>query len=1080
MKLYYLILSVLLGSTVSAQTSPTLLLQQPDLKGNQITFIYGADVWLYQIGDKQATRITSTPAIESDPHLSPDGRTIAFTSNRTGDPSVYKVGVEGGNPVRLTYHPSGSYVRGWGNDGSFVYYASPRDAAPTGYHRLWKVSKDGGPESQLTMQWATDANYSPDAKSMVIDRVTRWDKEWRGYRGGQNTPLSILNIEDKSEILLPHDRTTDIQPVWLDDKIYFISDRNGVMNIWSYDTQTSELEQLTNLTGSDIKSLTGDDKRLAFEKDGTFHLLDLKTNQSRPLPIKVTGDFPWAQKRWKDVTESITNVSLSSSGKRAIMESRGEIFTVPTEYGDPRNISNSSGAADRRPVWSPLGDKVAWFTDEGQKEYVLRIASQDGISEKKDFPIGNSRLGWEPVWSPDGKYLAFNDDDVRIKVLNIESGKIETIDAGGANLERGNMGLTWSPDSKWLAYSKTSPNNFKRIYIWSVDSEKTRPVTNEMAHSESPVWDLDRKHLYFISSTDLALGSGWANTSSILAEPRYSAYLINLQKDEPSPFALRSDEEEAKKEEKEDKEDKKDDDNKDSAAKNITIDFENIEARIIALPMPVRNYGYLTAGPAESVFIAEYIESSPGATIHKFSLEDREANVFTNNANQFSVSADGKKAIAKTGSSWEVFDTSVKEGKGKPLNFKLNMDLDPTAEWKQIFEEAWRYQRDYFYDPNMHGRNWDTVYKRYEPLLSYVKHRSSLNYILDQMNGELSVGHSFVFGGDYPDTEKYPTGLLGANLSTENGRWRIKRIFTTESWNPELSSPLSKPGLKVSTGDYIVGVNGKEITAEDNIFEALQGTRGIQTVIHLNSSPVFKDSRKVTVEPIGSENGLRQKAWIEDNRRKVDELSDGKLAYVWVPNTAGSGFSNFNRYLFAQQDKQGAVIDERFNGGGLLDDYMVDLLTRELRAAITNEVPNGKAFKLPAGIHGPKVLLINELAGSGGDYFPWVFRHQNAGKLIGKRTWGGLVKSSVHYAFIDGGAMTAPDNAVFDPIKKEWIGENKGIAPDIEVRQSAKALHEGRDPQLEKAIEVLLEELKNRVEPDMSPPAFSSPAKSDR
>ncbi len=1075
MKSFFLALSVCLCFSVSAQNSGTLLLQQPDMKGNHITFIYGADVWLYKIGDKQASRITSTPAIESDPHLSPDGKSIAFTSNRTGDPSVYKVSIEGGNPERLTYHPSGSYVRGWANDGSFIYYASPRDAAPTGYHRLWKVSPEGGPETQLTVQWAADADYSPDGNSLVIERVTRWDEEWRGYRGGQNTPLSILNMKDKSEILLPHNKTTDVEPVWIGNKIYFLSDRDGIMNIWSYDTKTSALEKLSSLAGSDIKSLTGDGKSLAFEKDGGFHLLDTETGTTKKLNIQVVGDFPWAEKRWEDVTESATNVSLSSSGKRAIMESRGEIFTVPTEFGDPRNITNTSGAADRRPVWSPLGDKVAWFTDEGQKQYVLRIASQDGMSEIKDIPIGNSRLGWEPVWSPDGKYLAFNDDDVRIKVLDLETEKIKTIDVGGVNIERGNLGLTWSPDSKWLAYSKTSPNNFKRIYIWSVAEDISRPVTNEMAHSVSPAWDLDKKHLYFLSSTDLALGSGWANTSSMLAEPRYSAYLINLQKDEPSPFALRSDEEEAKKEEKADKkeEDKKEGD------RSIQIDFENIESRTIALPMPIRNYRYLTAGPEGSVFIAENVENSPGSTIHKFVLKDRESNTFTSNASQFSVSADGQKAIGRSGSSWQVFDTSGKEGKGNPLNFKLNMDLDPVAEWKQIFEEAWRYQRDYFYDPDMHGRNWETVYQRYEPLMKYVKHRASLNYILDQMNGELSVGHSFVFGGDYPDTEEYPTGLLGADLVTENGRWRIKRIFTTESWNPELSSPLSKPGLKVSTGDYIVGVNGKEITAKDNIFEALQGTRGVQTVIHLNSYPNFKDSWKETVEPIRSENGLRQKAWIEDNRRKVDELSGGKLAYVWVPNTSGAGFSNFNRYLFAQQDKQGAVIDERFNGGGLLDDYMVDLLTRELRAAITNEVPNGKAFKLPAGIHGPKVLLINELAGSGGDYFPWVFRHQNAGKLVGQTTWGGLVKSSVHYPFIDGGAMTAPDNAVFDPIEKEWIGENKGIAPDIEVRQTAKALNEGKDPQLEKAVEILLNELKNRPEPDMTPPPFSTPAKTN-
>ncbi|OEJ98931.1 protease [Flavivirga aquatica] len=1068
--------------TSSAQQKGTLLLEQPNMSKTHITFVHGGDIWITPIGEKQALRITSTVAVESDPHISPDGKLIAFTSNRTGDASVYVVSIEGGNPTRLTYHPSAAFVRGWSNDGSYIYYASSRDTAPARYHRLWKVTKDGGPELQLTSQWATDANYSPDGKSMVIDRVRRWDKEWRAYRGGQNTPLSILNMKNMNEVLLPNNKSTDIYPIWLKDKIYFLSDRDLTMNIWCYSTTSSTLKQITTFKGADIKSLTGKENQLIYERNGALHLFDLNTKKSQQLHIKVNGDFPWAQKKWKDVSKSARSVSLSPSGKRVIMQSRGEIFTVPAEYGDSRNITNTSDAADRKPIWSPLGDKIAWFTDNNKKEYVLRVTSQDGMSKIKDYSIGESKLGWEPIWSPDGKYIAFNDDDVRIRLLNLETEKIATIDIGGINLERGNLGLTWSPDSKWLAYSKTSPNNFKRIYVWSLESNKTQAITNELAHSISPTWDLDGKHMYFISSTDLALRSGWANTSSMMANPKFTCYVVNLRNNDPSPFELRSDEEKEKKDKK-DKDNKKSEGkdkktDKDSAKKTIVkIDFDNIEQRTIALPMPTRNYRYVTSGAKGSVFISERLPNTLANTIHKFTLKDRKSKVFLEKANQFSVSANGKKAIAKTGPSWKIFNTSAAKGKGKAVQVKLKMHLDVQAEWKQIFEEAWRYQRDYFYDPNMHGRNWQKVYKRYAPLLPHVKHRSSLNYILDQMNGELSVGHSFVSGGDYPETEKYPTGLLGADFVSEKGHWKIDRIYTTETWNPNLSSPLSKPGMKAQTGNYIVGINGKEIKAKDNIFKALQGTRGVQTVIHINTSPEFKGAWTETVKPLRNENALRQRAWIEDNKRKVDKLSNGKLAYVWVPNTGGSGVNYFNRYLFAQQDKLGAVIDERFNGGGLLDDYMVDLLTRKLRAAITNEVPNGKAFKLPAGIHGPKVLLINELAGSGGDYFPWIFRHQNAGKLIGQTTWGGLVKSSTHYSFIDGGRMTAPDNAVFDPIKKEWIGENKGIAPDISIRQDAKSISEGKDPQLERAVEELLKQLKSTKEIDMIPPTFSKPAK---
>jgi tricorn protease len=423
----------------------------------------------------------------------------------------------------------------------------------------------------------------------------------------------------------------------------------------------------------------------------------------------------------------------------------------------------------------------------------------------------------------------------------------------------------------------------------------------------------------------------------------------------------------------------------------------------------------------------------------------------------------------------KVVKTSAANAKGgESLKVNLQMKLNRTEEWEQIFEETIRYEKDYFYDSNLHGRDWNTVYKRYKPLISFVKHRADLTYILDQINGELSVGHSFVGGGDYPDTERTQVGLLGADLISQNGRWLIDRIYTTESWNPGLTGPLDAPGLNIKEGYYIVGINGRELRGEDNIYEFLDGTVGKQTILHINDKAVFKDHWTEIVEPISSEYSLRQRTWVEDNRRLVDKLSNGRLGYVWVPNTGGPGFVSFNRYFFAQQDKEGAVIDERFNGGGLLDDYMVDLMTRSLRAALTNEVPNGKPMTLPAGILGPKVLLINELAGSGGDFFPWVFRQQNAGKLIGMTTWGGLVKSSTHYALIDGGRVTAPDNAVFDPIANEWIAENKGVAPDIEVRQDAKSLSEKKDPQLERAVQELMKQLGSKKQ--ITVPKFSEPA----
>ena len=493
------------------------------------------------------------------------------------------------------------------------------------------------------------------------------------------------------------------------------------------------------------------------------------------------------------------------------------------------------------------------------------------------------------------------------------------------------------------------------------------------------------------------------------------------------------------------------------------------------------NYYATAAGPEGTLFLAQRRKDSPGGLLKKFTLKEREAKEFASGLREFSVSGDGKMILVRTMQGWTVAKTGGASTKGgESLKPQLKMKLDRLAEWKQMFEEAWRYERDYFYDPGMHGRDWQQVYERYAPLVEHVRHRADLSYILDQVNGELSVGHSFVFGGDMPETETSQVGLLGADLSVENGRWRVQRIYTTESWNPRLSSPLDRPGLEVSEGTYLVGINGRELTAADNPYEYLDGTAGRQTILHLSDDPQFDGHREETVVPIRSEYALRQRGWVEDNRRRVDELSDGKLAYVWVPNTSGSGFVNFNRYFFAQQDKLGAVIDERFNGGGLLDDYMVDLMTRQPRAAITNEVKDGKSFLLPAGILGPKVLLINERAGSGGDFFPWVFRQQQAGPLIGATTWGGLVKSSVHYGLVDGGALTAPDNAVFDPVKGEYIGENVGIAPDIPVRQDAQALSAGRDPQLERGVAELLKMLEGKKELDLGRPEYPRPALTPR
>jgi tricorn protease len=1069
----------------------TRLIRQPSISQTSIVFAYGGDIWVTDFDNQKTLRLTSTPAVESNPQFSPDGKMVAFSSNRSGVTQVYIVPAEGGDPKRLTWYPASAVVCGWSPDGRKVLYSTSRDNPPSGFARLWTVSVDGGPSVAVSNQWGFNGSFSSDGTQIVIDRIQRWDVEWRHYRGGQNTPLVILNLKDQSEKLLPNESTFDIHPLWLGKLIYFLSDRDRTSNIWSYNPETGDLKQVTQFKGSDVKWLGGNGNLIAFERDGYLNLLDLSSNETRKLNITINADFPWAETRWEDVTGSATNASLSPTGKRVLLEARGDIFTIPAENGDARNITGTSGAADHAPVWSPKGNDIAWFSDADGKGYALMIASQDGLSKPRTFSIGESKMAWEPTWSPDGKLIAFVDDKVRIRIVNVENGTIKTVDTGGVNTERGDMGLIWSHDSGWLAYTKTGSNNFRQIKVWSLKNDSIYAMTNSFADSFSPAWDRDGSHLYFLASTNLALGSGWANTSAITSDPSYAVYIINLKKDDSSPFKPKSDEETAAEEKKTEpatqkpvkgkSPEKGTRDTTQTASKGpspVIINFGNLERRTIAIPLPRGNYRLVISGPSGTAFIGEQKEGVNGLVLQKYTLDKREAKEFISGASQISVSGDGNKMLARMGSDWKIMNTASPSGSdGKSVKVSLKTRLDRFAEWKQIFEEAWRYEQDYFYDPGLHGRNWKEVYEKYSPLIPYIRHRTDLTYILDQMNGELSVGHSFVFGGDFPTVDRSSAGVLGADLVAENKHWKIKRIYSTESWNPELSSPLDRPGIKVEEGYYIVGINGREITDADDPFQFLDGTLDIQTTLHINRAPEFAGSWKEIVKPIGSEFNLRQRAWVEDNRRMVDKLSDGKLAYVWVPNTGSGGFVSFNRYFFAQQDKKGAVIDERFNGGGLLDDYMVDLMNRKLRAAITNEAPNGIPFRLPAGILGPKVLLINEMSGSGGDFFPWVFRQQKTGPLIGMRTWGGLVKSSVHYSLVDGGGLTAPDNAVFDPINNKWIAENEGIPPDIVVRQDAVSLSQGKDPQLERAVMEALRLLEQQGEIRIMPPAFPVPAK---
>ena len=1048
---------------------PARLLRQPTISATSIAFEYGGDLWLVARGGGDARRLTSTAQMESDPHFSPDGKWIAFTSTRSGAPGVYVMSTDGGDARRLTWNPSPSSARGWTPDGRQVLYASSAGSAPTGYNRLYTVPVEGGPPKLIPEPMAMRGDFSADGKRIVVDRVTRWDVEFRNYRGGQNTPLTILDLATLEETRLPNDRSGDIHPVWLGDAIYFISDRDFAQNVWSYDTRTKALKQVTHVKDADVKTLSGGGGMLVFEQDGWIHTLDPATGQSRRVDINVRGDFPWAMPVWKDVAATISGASLSATGKRALFESRGEIFTVPVEKGDTRNLTRSPGAADHAPVWSPDGKQVAWFSDSGSG-YVLRIGAQEGVTPTRDIPVGESKMAWAPAWSPDGSRIAFVDGRAHLRVVEVATGKIVTADTDGGIQDRAAASPTWSPDSKWLAYAKVMPNQFRRIMVWSLADGTTHALTDGLASASNPAWDRNGKYLYFLASTDLGMTSGWADLSSVTRRSTQGVYLLLLRAGESSPLLPESDDETVSPAKRE---------GADTAKVTVTIDFSRPDRRTIALPLPVRDYAAIATGATGVLFVTERVPNQQGATIHRFDLAKRKTDVFVTGAQLASTSADGKKLLYRQLQNWFVVGTDAPPTAAAPgrLTVNLQMRLDPAQEWKQIFEEAWRMERDFFYAPNTHGADWPAVHARYAPLIPYVRHREDLTYILDMLGGELSVGHSFTGGGDVPAGEDTRPGMLGADLVADGTRWRIARIFTSESWNPELKAPLDAPGVRAAAGHYLLAINGVGLTTADDPYRLLDGTADRQTVLTLNDRPVEDGAWTATVVPVRNESGLRTRAWVEDNRRRVDSLSNGKLAYVWVPNTGNGAIQSFDRYYFAQQDKDGAVIDERFNGGGNLDDYMVMLMSRRIVGGITNDAPGGTPFKVPVGgVPGPKVLVTNELAGSGGDFFPWVFRTLQVGPLVGTRTWGGLVASCVPYLLVDNGFITSPCSGVYDANGK-WVAEGVGVPPDIEVLQDAKSISVGRDPQLERAVLEGLKLMSSRGEKRAVPGAFPTPAR---
>ena len=1035
----------------------TQLLRQPTVSSSEIVFVYANDLWKTSIKGGNAIRLTSNEGYESSPHFSKDGKQIAFTAEYDGNTDVYVIPSEGGEPKRLTWHPGGDFVQGWTPDGK-VLFRSGREARPTQTAKFFTVSPKGGLPVALDIPRAAFGEISPDGKHIAYVPITFWDPEWRNYRGGQAMPIWIVNMKTKDLIRTPQPtKERHLDPVWIDNTVYYLSERDYASNIWSFDPITKVEKQLTFHKKFDIKSLDASADKIVYEQGGYLHLLNPTTGATEQLNINVNGDMNFARTRWENIAaRQLSNPQISPTGKRALFEHRGEIFSVPKENGSWRNLTNSSGVADRAPVWSPKGDKVAWFSD-ASGEYQLVVANQNGANQKS-YKLPNHTFYFQPDWSPDGSHIAYSDTDYNIWIINLDNGKAKKVASDNYAHPNRTMNPVWSPDSKWIAYPKQLKSHFKAIFAYNIDTKKTLQLTDGIADAISPVWDESGKYLYFLASTNYALQSGWLDMSSFDASVVRNLYALVLSKKDKAPNAPKSDEEKGASDKKESG-DKKEG----VPGVTVTIDTDDIYNRIVALDMPTRDYSALAEGPKNTVFVAENIPNQRGLTLLKYDLKKNKADEFAAGVTQMVTSSDRKNILLQRNGAWQIVGTS---GKPKPSDGRLTMNLrvkvDPTEEYHQIFKEGWRYMRDFLYVNNTHGAPWDDIYEWYSPWIKHVRHRTDLNYVVDIMSGEISIGHSYVSGGDLPNINRVPVGLLGCDITIENGAYRITKIYTGENWNPGMEAPLALPGLGVKTGDYILAINGEALNTNTNPYGLLEQTAGREISLTINSTPSKTGAREILVKPARSERGLRTTDWIEGNRRKVDELSGGKLAYVYVPNTGGGGFSSFNRYYFSQQDKKGVIVDERNNGGGAAADYMIDIMSRELFGYFNSKSHDNRPWTTPmAGIWGPKVMLINERSGSGGDLLPYMFHAKQLGPLVGTRTWGGLVGTWDTPPFIDGGRMVAPRGGFYD-VDGNWAVEGTGIAPDIEVIQDPKTVLQGKDPQLEKGVAEALRLLKTQ------------------
>ncbi len=1090
--LLVLCLVVLLAAGSVFAAPESRLMRFPDISGDKIVFTHGGDLWLVPVTGGTATRLTSHAGGEVFPKFSPDGTTIAFSGFYDGNFDVYTIPAAGGVPKRLTFHPNGDMVVEWHPSGDRVLFRSVRESKTNPgprYHRLFTIGRDGGYPEALPLFEGELTSYSSDGNKIAYNRMSREFRTWKRYRGGMAQDIWLYDLEKNEVEQLTDFEGTDAFPMWYRDRIYFVSDRKHTMNIYCLDLNTREVREITGHKEYDVKWPSLGRDAIVYENGGELYVLDLNTEKSGKIKVHVPSELNMKRSRYKKVSNLVGGFALSRTGKRAAFEARGDIFTVPAEKGEVRHLTKSSGSRERSPEFSPDGKWIAYFSDR-TGEYEIYIRKPDGTGDEIKVTTGVHNYPFNLHWSPDSKKLIYHDQTFSLYYVDVDKKKIHKIDED----EWFDMNdYSWSSDSKWIAYSRNGDNSNGSIFLYSLEEKKSYRVTSDFHNDYNPEFGPESKYLYFFSDRMAHFQFDRFEFNINYVYPT-NLCVTTLKADTPSLLAPESDEvEEKKDEEKEENGDKKDDDKKDKKKdkdgdkkdkdgekkedEDLKVDFEGIEERVIALPIGTGNFGGLVTAEGK-VFYADFPtvpittahEQHPGFTLKFFDIEERESKTVISGIIGYDFSADRKKILYRTRQAFGIIDAGAdkKAGDESISTGDMQMKVDPVAEWKQMFYEAWRLERDFFYVDNMHGVDWKKMKKRYEVFLPYLTSRDDLNYIIGELIAELNIGHAYVGGGDFPGPRRVNVGVLGCDfeIDKKTGLYRFGKIYNGRNWDQQFRAPLVQPGISISEGDYLFEINGVELKYPMNPYELLETLAGVQTVIKVGSKADGKDAKEYTVEPASGDINLRYDDWVESNRKKVLEATGGRVGYLHVPNTAVWGLAEFGKHFYSQVNLDGIIIDVRYNSGGWMPNLFVDRLGRRIQSYWAQRYGRLQQFPVSAP-RGHLACVTNAYAGSGGDAFPYLFRQAGLGPLIGKRTWGGLVGMNRGIALVDGGRVTVPTIGFID-LEGEYTVENYGVPPDIEVDNRPDLVVKGRDPQLERAIEYLLKKIEEE------PPAIKT------